>query len=126
MSIDSSTGFDSGALTHSQFTFNEKDGTVKLAASGKKYTVQIGGSTLDRNNKELIKMITDILDQVGQQEEFEYKDLSQTTITDEGVKTDQKEEVPRTYKIETHDESYKKITEIAQKVLSKPPVDSED
>ncbi|WP_063124692.1 RasGEF domain-containing protein [Waddlia chondrophila] len=124
MSIDSSTGFDSGALTHSQFTFNEKDGTVKLAASGKKYTVQIGGSTLDRNNKELIKMITDILDQVGQQEEFEYKDLSQTTITDEGVKTDQKEEEPRTYKIETHDESYKKITEIAQKVLSKPPVDS--
>ncbi|CCB90331.1 putative uncharacterized protein [Waddlia chondrophila 2032/99] len=125
MSYSFPTDFNSGAAAYSQFTFDEKDGTIQLS-NGRKYAVQIGNSTLGLNNQDLIKMITDILDQVGLEKKINYIDLSQTTITHEGVKTNQKEE-GGIYKVETHDERYQKITEIAQNALSslsKSPVTS--
>ncbi len=118
------TGEHSGISPRHQFTFNESDGTIQLA-NGKKYVVQIGQGNdfrnLGKDNPAIIKMITELLDQVGQQENIVYKDLSQTAITYEGITTDQKESTPRTYKIATYDTQYASITRTAQEAMGNLP-----
>lgn len=124
MSLSTDSNFRS-PVTSSQFTFNESDGTIKLK-NGRKFTVEISSGDGFKNvsSKELVKLVTNLLDELGQQESFEYKDLSKTSITYDGITTDQKDKTERTYTVDTHKEKYEQITESAQKALThlKTPV----
>lgn len=112
--------------THSQFTFNAETGTIILN-NGRKFAVEITEANetrrLGADSGELLTLVQSILDQIGQQESITFQDLSHTSITAEGVKTDQKEvsEGVKTYKDETYTSEYSKISSIAHDTFSKLP-----
>lgn len=76
----------------SQFTFDASKGTITLQ-NGRTFAIEVteGDKTkqVGANNEELLTLVKDILEHVSHQQQFTFTDLSKTSITYEGVKTDQ-------------------------------------
>lgn len=105
--------------------FDVDKGTIKLE-NGRTFAVEINEDgikeKLGPNNRQLLLFVKDILDTVSDQENFTFEDLSNTSITGEGVKTDQGGLKNKTITYEKYSEHYKTISSIAHQVFQSVPV----
>lgn len=95
--------------------------------NGKKYQVTITGAdgttTLGEENNELTKQIVDMLEASQKAQGFTYEDLSKTTISEAGIKTDQITNEYTSITPDQYDEQYQTIMRMAGSLITRVGAD---